>query len=222
MLLGARWLTSAASTSIRWRALSGALLAAIALGACGDDADRLRPDPSIAARKRGARPVVVTDENQIQAQNQVAKRQPRPVDPYANPQANAKPEEAAAEATVEEKPRDYPAELLAAMRGAESCVQARTASDALPAELQISLEALVLESGTVVSGSARAPVLTPEELECVKRRLESTRLPDKVKEAPRRVSASLKLTFKREGDAEKGGAAAPAPTAPAPKAPAAY
>ena len=141
---------------------------------------------------------------------------------------------AAAPTTVEEKkeeekPRDYAAELLTAMRGAEACVQPRPASQVLP-ELSVSLEGLVLESGTVVTGSARAPVLTPEELDCMKRRLESTRLPPGVKDAPRRVSASLRLTRPpsaapqpaspvQAGAAPAGAANAPAlPAAPAPAA----
>jgi hypothetical protein len=146
---------------------------------------------------------------------------PQPPDPFKK---RSKPEEAAEQAAAaveEEKPRDYPAELLAAARGSESCVQARTASTSLPTELLISLDALVLESGTVVSATARAAALTPEELECVNKRLESTRLPANVKDAPRRVSATLKLTFKAQPD-PAAPAANTAPQAPAAPAPSAY
>jgi hypothetical protein len=78
----------------------------------------------------------------------------------------------------------------------------------------------VLESGTVVSATARAAALTPEELECVNKRLESTRLPANVKDAPRRVSTTLKLTFKAQPDpaAPAANTAPQAPTAPAPSA----
>jgi hypothetical protein len=144
----------------------------------------------------------------------VARGAPRPPDPYDSLGTGAPEAEAAAAAAEEEKPRDYPAELLSAMRGTESCVKPRLASEALPSELTISLEGLVLESGTVVTGAARAPVLTPEELECVKRRLESTRLPPNVKEAPRRVNATLTLKFKKQEPAPQPGAAQPAPSAP--------
>jgi hypothetical protein len=196
--------------------LSGALLALLACSACGEDEPDGPGQNNTASRRRS--PIAVTPERAAEVareQDRVApaRRPPPPPDPYANPEANAKQEEAPqAEAAKAEKPRDYPAELLAAMRGTESCVKPRTASESLPSELTISLEALVLESGTVVSGTARASVLTPEEIECVKRRLQSTHLPADVKEAPRRVNAALKLTFKKEAPAANAGGA------PAPKA----
>jgi hypothetical protein len=206
---------------LRSSVLSSALLACVTLGACGEDAPD-GPGPDNSAR-RGSAPGAVTRERAAEVareQDRVAqaRRTPPPPDPYANPEAFAKKEEAPeAAAAKEEKPRDYPAELLAAMRGTESCVKPRTAAESLPSELLISLEGLVLESGTVVSGTARAPLLTPEEIECVKRRLQSSRLPSDVKEAPRRVNATLKLTFKKEAPAANTGGAPAAAPAPAPK-----
>jgi hypothetical protein len=195
----------------------GALLAAcVALGACGEDPVEPAPD-NVAMRAR--RPALTPEQQQAAAQQQQrlaeAHRAPRPPDPYDRAVTEAPEAETTAAAAEEEKPRDYPAELLSAMRGAESCVKPRLASEALPSELAISLEGLVLETGTVVTGAARAPVLTPEELVCVKRRLESTRLPPNVKEAPRRVNATLTLKFKKQEPASpQTGAAQPAPSAP--------
>jgi hypothetical protein len=224
MFSGARLLArSAASRPFRYHlAIAGSLLACLAIAGCGEDEPEA-PPRAASADRRGRGPVAVTsiEEQQKSVEGRLAPKKPPPPDPYDNPGSNKEAVADALAAAVEEKPRDYPAELLSAVRGAESCVQPRTASAALPTEVLISLEALVLESGTIVSGTARAPVLTPEELECVKRRLESTRLPDKVKDAPRRVSAALKLTFKPQqptaGAPGANTAAAPA-AAPTPSA----
>jgi hypothetical protein len=220
MLFGARpSARSAAPSSLRSSALCGTLLACVVIGACGEDEpDGPGPDNSSARARRPT--AIATEQQQIGAHEQdrlaQARRAPPAVDPYANTEGAAKKveEAAAAAAAKEEKPRDYPAELLSAMRGAESCVKPRLASEGLPAELPISLEGLVLESGTVVTGAARAPVLTPEELECVKRRLESTRIPADVKDAPRRINATLTLKFKKEAPAANTGGSPAAPTAP--------
>lgn len=196
----------------------GALLAAcVALGACGEDAVAPAPE-NVAMRER--RPATLTPDQQqelAQQQQRLAevRRAPRPPDPYDS-LPTAAPEPEAAAVAEQEKPRDYSAELLSGMRGAESCVKPRLASEALPSELAIALEGLVLESGTVVTGAARAAMLTPEELECVKRRLESTRLPPNVKEAPRRVHATLTLKFKKQEPAAQPGVAPAPPTPSAP------
>jgi len=206
----------------RLLAIAGALLACTALAGCGEDEPPPRAGPDTSAtRGRGPAAVAPLSEEQKAAAvaSRFAPKGPAPAQ-RTGPKAYEKPQAEEAAVVEEEKPRDYPAELLSAARGAESCVQPRVASAALPAEVLISLEALVLETGTIVTGAARAPVLTPEELECVKRRLESTRLPENVKDAPRRVNATLKLTFKAEQPAAAPAAnAAPlaAPQAPAAK-----
>lgn len=219
MLLRAR--TAPRSAAKPFERLSSAASALVVVsvlvaGGCGGDPE---DDYTPNTAPRGLPPAQVSPA----AANTPAARQPfRPppvVDPYDGLTATPK-EVTQDEQVVEDKPRDYSAELLAAMSSADSCVKPRPASASLPSELFISLEGLVLESGTVVSGSARAPNLTPEELECVKRRLESTRIPDGVQDAPRRVSTTLKLTFKKAEPAPTQGgantAAAPSSAAPAP------
>jgi len=166
--------------------------------------------------------VITVEQQQQSAEGRFGPKQPPPPDPYDTPKSDKGAAAETLAAAAAEKARDYPAELLSAVHGAESCVQPRTASAAVPTEVLISLEALVLESGTIVSGTARGAALTPEEIECVKRRLESTRLPDKVKDAPRRVSATLKLTFKPQEPAPAAPGANPAPQPTAAPTPTAY
>jgi hypothetical protein len=214
MLVGAR-------TEARNAVLTTLLLLATLLTGCGDDAAE-QAEPQVSSKPRGyAGPGTAAPPNQPPAM--ATPRAPQAPDPYANPFGKRAEAAAEAENKAAEKPRDHSAELLAAIRGAESCVEPRAASQALPSELLVSVEGLVLESGTVVTGSARASVLTPEELQCIKRRLESSRLPPGVKDAPRRVNASLKLTFRASAAPapdQTGGSLAPAaPTAPAPARP---
>jgi hypothetical protein len=205
-----------ARTEARNAVLATLLLLGALLTGCGDEEVK-QPEPQVSSRPRGyAGPTTAVQANQPQPT--APPRAPEAPDPYANPFGKRAEATAEAEKQEAEKPRDHSAELLAAIRGAESCVQPRVASQALPSELVVAVEGLVLESGTVVTGSASAPVLTPEELQCIKRRLESSRLPPGVKDAPRRVNASLKLTFRAPpAPGETGGSSAPpAPAAPAP------
>jgi len=227
MLFGARLRArSAAPRPQRHRlAIAGSLFACLAIAGCGEDEPEIvspQPPSAVSQDRRPRAPTtgLSAADQQRAIESRIAPKTPPPADPYDKP-INLEAAAVAAEAAKEEKPRDYPAELLSAARGSESCIQVRTASASLPAEVLISLEALVLESGTVVSGTARAAGLTPEELECVKKRLESTRLPANVKDAPRRVSTTLKLTFKAQPD-PAAPAANTAPQAPAAPAPAAY
>lgn len=193
-----------------------AALACLLAGACGDDGEGHPPARDAPPRGYAQR----ASELAQPAAPTPAPAQPA-ADPYADPLAYARAaQEAAAEAQAEaeKKKRDYAAELAEAAAGAESCVQTRTAGQGLPSELAITLEALVLQSGAVVTASARGPVLTPEELECVKKRLESTRIPGEVEDAPRRIQATLKLAFRPLEPAKLTAQTEPAPDTAAPQA----
>ena len=215
MLLGARFSPRSAA---RRTACAIAVVACLAGSGCGED--RLELDTP-STKPRGLAPRSETTSDNGASTNAAVVRTTATDDAYSNLKLTA-PAAEAAEAAQKEQPRDYAAELVGAMSGTESCVQPRPASASLPPELMLSLEAMVLESGTVISGTARASLLTPEELECVKRRLESTRLADHVKDAPLRVSGTLKLTFRQAPPAQNAAIPAPqAAAAPPPEAAAA-
>jgi hypothetical protein len=134
--------------------------------------------------------------------------QPKPAAAVAAPTAPAQPE----------KERVYGAELLAQLAGSQSCVQPRLSTDTLPVEATVDVEAHVLESGMVSRGYARSSYLSADELKCIERRVEAARLPEGVKEAPRRVDTQIKLSFPRA----PAPSTAPAPAPAAPTSPPSY
>jgi hypothetical protein len=117
---------------------------------------------------------------------------PSPAAAQAAPDLKAEPEP-----EEKEKARDYANELVQAVGRTEGCVKQRAASAALPDKTSVSLEAYVLESGAVSRGYARSAQLTADELECVKQRIERARFAPAVEGAPRRVDATVQITFKR-------------------------
>ena len=96
----------------------------------------------------------------------------------------------------QEKPRDYSAELLAALGTPTDCLKPRAAADA-PSEISISLEAHLVEIGMVTRAYARSSQLDNEELACVQRRLGGLRFRAPVDGTPRAVGATLTLKLKK-------------------------
>ncbi len=166
------------------------LLVLLPITGCRSEPDEPEPPPT-NPRGPGHSPNDRRDEPQAPTAPSEEQPEPEPFEePTAAPvaKAEAKPEE--------EKKRDYGAELVRAVGGAEGCVKPRAPDAPLPTTVSISLEAYVLESGAVSRGYARSSSLTPEELDCVKTRIEHARLGPAVEEAPRRIDATVELTFK--------------------------
>jgi hypothetical protein len=92
--------------------------------------------------------------------------------------------------------RNLQTELESMMGSPVTCLAARTAKEA-PSQITISLTANVMPSGAVGRGEVSAPGLSPDELSCVRSRLESLRFAQPVENAPRTVSGSISITLNR-------------------------
>jgi hypothetical protein len=159
----------------------GATFAIAFLVACASDKQTDGPGGS----PRGPRHRAPTQE--VAAPDKVP--EPQPWDPFAGTQV--KPEQQLKKPVAEEE-RDYGAELLAAIGSPVNCLEPRTGKEA-PTDIQIALQANVVESGVVTRGYARSSQLRDDELECVQARLSSLRLRGPIPGAPRTVSATLEL-----------------------------
>lgn len=145
---------------------------------------------------------------------------PKPTAPKpaaAVEEATPIPEQAPLPAAAEEKkdeapPRDYPAELLAALGAPVDCLHPRSGAD-VPSELHVDVQVYLLETGFVSRAYARSPSLDAAETQCLTKRASSLRLRGPIEDAPRSVSTTLTLTLQR---AEKP-AAEKAPEAPEPE-----
>jgi hypothetical protein len=102
------------------------------------------------------------------------------------------PAEEAAPDEPEKPPRNLQNELETMMGSPASCLGARPASEA-PANLNIALSASIMPSGTVGRGEVSAPGLTPDEVTCVRSRLESLRFAQPIENAPLTVSGTITL-----------------------------
>ncbi len=101
--------------------------------------------------------------------------------------------EAAAPATPEKEPRNLQSELETMMGSPVTCLKPRPASQA-PSSVSISLSANVMPSGAVGRGEVSAPGLEPEEVSCVRSRLESLRFAQPIENAPLTVNGSITLS----------------------------
>lgn len=177
--------------------------------ACGDDQEQA----PVGRSTRGVFPTQQAQPAQAAPIAAPTAAQPRPVEapPVIAP---AKPVE---EQAPEEKPkRDYSAELLAAVGTPAACLKARSSADA-PAEISVSLETHVVDTGAVTRGYASSSRLDDEELLCIRKLLSGLRFQAPVDEAPRTVTATLRLQLKAPDKADN--AAPQAPTTPPTMAP---
>ena len=102
------------------------------------------------------------------------------------------PAEQAAPDDPEKPPRNMSAELESMIGSPASCLAPRPANEA-PSQVSISLGASVMPSGAVGRGEVSAPGLSPTELDCVRKRLESVRFAPPIENAPFTVNASITL-----------------------------
>jgi hypothetical protein len=156
---------------------------------CGSDASE---QPAVLGRPRGVVPSRIARQPEPTASpEQPASPQPATEPwPEQEPEAPAKPEK-----PVEPEKRDYGAELLAALGSPTDCLKPRQGPDS-PPEIKVELEAYLLETGTMSRGYARSSELDPDELKCIRSKLESRSLKGPIEQAPRAVHASLSFKVK--------------------------
>jgi hypothetical protein len=132
--------------------------------------------------------------------------QPLPAaDPAAPVPAPLEDPSAQPAAEAEAKPaRDFAAEMTQMLGNPLTCFGARAANDA-PSQLDIALSTHVMPSGTVTQSQVSAPGLAPNEIACLRSRLEALHFAGPIENAPFSVQGSMHLTR---------AAAAPVPTTP--------
>jgi hypothetical protein len=171
----------------RTRAL---LLVLFPLAACSSGGTPADETPK--ERPRGL--VEASDRPQVAlpAKNAAAPAAAEADEPVA---AEAVPGAAEEEKKDEAPPRDYGAELLAALGAPIDCLRPRTDADA-PSELRIDVQAYLLETGFVSRAYVRAPSLDASEVQCLTKRASALRLAAPIEQAPRSVATTLTLTMK--------------------------
>lgn len=112
---------------------------------------------------------------------------------HEEPTTATTPAEQAAPDEPAKEPRNLQSELEAMMGSPVTCLKPRPASQA-PASVNISLSANVMPSGAVGRGEVSAPGLEPEEVSCVRSRLESLRFAQPIENAPLTVRGSITLS----------------------------
>jgi hypothetical protein len=100
--------------------------------------------------------------------------------------------DAAAPDQAEKPRRNLQNELETMMGSPADCLAARPADQA-PARVNISLSANVMPSGAVGRGEVSAPDLSPEEISCVRTRLEALHFAPPIENAPFTVNGALTL-----------------------------
>jgi hypothetical protein len=178
-------------------------LACLAAISCKDD---VRYDR--APRGRGIGPVQPAAQDPLKAGT--------PNDPGAviepplveDPKAPSPSEDVALQAEQAEPKavRDFAAELAQMMGNPVDCLSARVAVDA-PTQLDIALSTRVMPSGAVASSEVHAAGLAPNELSCLRSRVETLHFAVPIENAPFAVQGSLHLI-------RAAPAAAPAPVVP--------
>ena len=156
--------------------------------ACGGGSSSV---PSRPPRERGIGPVqgplpepAKTSTETLQA--------PPPLTAALPEAQGGTPESAPAEA--DDKPRrNFPSELVQLVGSPLDCLKARPAEDA-PSSLEIALSTKVMPSGAVAQSEVSAPGLEPEEIACLRKRVENIHFAAPIENAPFPVSGSLRLT----------------------------
>lgn len=119
------------------------------------------------------------------------------VDPREFPEQNqAMPATAAApsdeDKDKDKEKRDFSAELVRAFGDPASCLQPRTDNTG-PSQLPVALSTQVMPGGMVADSSVSAPGLSPDELKCLRQRLEGVHFAQPIENAPFRVTGSMTL-----------------------------
>jgi hypothetical protein len=150
------------------------------------------PVANTPVRQRGVAPeLTVVEQSPAQLPTHEAPKLAQITETDATPETL--PADEAAPDQPEAPPRNLQSELEVMMGSPVNCLQARPASSA-PGQVNISLRANIMPSGAVGRGEVSAPGLSPEEVACVRSRLESLRFAEPIENAPLSVSGSLTLT----------------------------
>ena len=205
---------------VRIRPAVLACAAVLELMACGRD----EPPQPPAAPTRGLR----ADDSAPAAPPAAAPAaKPRPappislsangIPPATPPPPSAGPPDAG---TATAPKRDYGGELKALVGSPSACLKPRPSARA-PREINVTIEAVVMEGGMISRSYARSADLDEEELSCVRARLQTARMQPGIEQAPRTVSSTIALVL-QPGPAPANPAATGAPTAAQPAAPSGY
>jgi hypothetical protein len=167
------------------RAADVVVLGAVVAMACGPSKYGDRNEPS----SRGPAANEATDAPQTPAPVQPERRR-RGFDDTPTPKPTDTPKNS--EEDKAEK-RDLGAELQTALGSPVGCLETRPANEA-PERIVISVNAQVMGSGRVSRANVASSALNPGELECIRKRAESTRLAGPIDDAPLAVTTSIELT----------------------------
>jgi hypothetical protein len=174
---------------VRRVALGSLALCLLLMAACKNE-----PVANTPVRQRGVWPrppgIEQTPSAQLPAQVEPQLADIREGDPALAPATT--PAEEAAPDEPEKPPRNLQRELEQMMGSPANCLGERPASEA-PDNVNISLQASIMPSGTVGRSEVSAPGLTPEEIACVRSRLESLRFTQPIENAPLTVSGTITL-----------------------------
>lgn len=169
----------------------------VAAGCWNDDS----PQDLESTRPRGIQPIPVVEQAAEQAEEpepsaEPAQRKLKRFDWDAYNEANEPPEPEEEKDEGEEEKRDYAADLEAAVGSPIGCLKPRSGKD-VPPKINITLSAVVIETGRVTRGSASSAQLTAEESACITKRVESAIIPPNVEGAPRSITATVTLELKK-------------------------
>jgi len=115
-------------------------------------------------------------------------------DPQASRDATVKDAKALADAGADTGPkRDLSEELKSAVGNPALCIKPRLASENVARDITITLSAMAMETGTLGRTSVAAPGLQADEIACIKAMLDHARVGPNVPEAPRDVTAEVRL-----------------------------
>jgi hypothetical protein len=196
-----------ARSGIHWGSLASVLLLCSACTAAVSCGNTEIPNNGPGPRRRGIVPMltaapVATKPEEPTNYAPVPEQPP----PAAEPTAQAPLEDPAAQPATEAeaKPaRDFAAELTQMLGSPLACFAARAANDA-PTQIDIALSTHVMPSGSVTQSQVTAPALAPNEVACLRSRLEALHFAGPIENAPFTVQGSLHLT--------RAAAPTPAPT----------
>jgi hypothetical protein len=199
-----------ARRAVEWSWLATALLLGWACSAAVGCGKTEIPNNGPGPRRRGIGPMLtaapVATKPEEPPSYAPVPEQPLPAaDPAAAVPAPLEDPAAQPAAEAEAKPaRDFAAEMTQMLGSPLSCFGARAANDA-PAQLDIALSTHVMPSGTVTQSQVSAPGLAPNEIACLRSRLEALHFAGPIENAPFSVQGSLHLT-------REAAAAPPVPT----------
>lgn len=180
------------------------MVTALALGAALVGCRRRSADDVPVASDRGvpATPSALTATAEPPAPAPAARRwrdpmlahnsEARPEMVHVEPRPLTVTEAVAGPPAVAPTPRNFEGELRAVAGDVPSCVPAAELA-ALPARVEVELDAVVTGSGVVSSIAARSGQLSPAAIECLRARVSAARLAAPVADAPRSITARLVL-----------------------------